>query len=270
MDINTKAYYIAYFDVLGYKAFFEDNDNNISEFLRSNIELARDISRKTEKGTVFSDFRFTVKMFSDNFMILVEDTKNDDGYQTVKAMAYLLAIFQLRFLEKYRILVRGAITKGDAYINSDIVFGEGLIRAVTLEGLANFPRIILDKERLGNQVCDDLCEKCVSKDADDEYYINFFSILGTSVGLDDEYSNNVESHMANIRKNITALVKKHGKYNRSVKDVRKIAQAEKTISKYTWLLAKYNDFCGTIGEGWAISYSLELYYRLMKSEIHVG
>ena len=181
-----------------------------------------------------------------------------------------MAIFQLRFLEKYRILVRGAITKGDAYIDNNIVFGEGLIRAVTLEGLANFPRIILDKERLGNQICDDLCEKCIAKDVDDEYYINFFSVLGTSVGLDDEYSNNVELHVANIRKNITTLVKKHGKYNRSVKDIKKIAQAERTISKYTWLLAKYNEFCETIGEGWAIAYRFELYYRLMKSEIHVG
>lgn len=271
MDYQMKSYYIAYFDILGYKAFFEDKGNDVFTFLESNIQMANDIVRKTKPDSVFSDMHFLIKSFSDNFMILIENNKKSDGYQEIKALSYLMALFQLRFLEKYKILVRGSITKGEAYINENIVFGEGLIRAVTQEEAANFPRIIIDsdKDRIPEQVCDDLLEKCVSKDEDDAYYVDFFDILGSSVGFDNEFSKNKSKHLSIIRKNVVALVKKHGKYVRNVKDPAKIAVAEKTISKYAWLLIKFNEYCKTHAPEQSISYKLVLYYRLMRCEIEV-
>lgn len=271
MDNQMKSYYIAYFDVLGYKAFFEDKGNDVFVFLESNIQMANDIVRKTEPDSVFSDMHFLIKSFSDNFMILIEDDGKSDGYKEVKALSYLMALFQLRFLEKYKILVRGSITKGSAYINENIVFGEGLIRAVTQEEKANFPRIIIDSEesRIEKEICNDLLEKCISKDEDDAYYVDFFDILGSSVGFDNEFSTDINDHLTNLRKNVVALVKKHGKYVRNVKDPAKIAAAEKTISKYAWLLTKFNNYCELNAPEQSIRYSLVLYYRLMRCEIEV-
>lgn len=271
MNYGMKTYYIAYFDILGYKAFFEDNENDVFEFLNSNIKLAKDIVRKTKPNSVFSDIKFIIKSFSDNFIILIEDEGKSDGYQEVKVLSYLLGLFQLRFLKRYKLLVRGSITKGKAYIDNNIVFGEGLIRAVTLEERANFPRIIIDSERnrIGEEICFGLTEKCISKDEDDRYYIDFFGILGWSIGSDDEFAENGKQHISNLRENAIYLVKKYGKYDRSVKDLAQIARLEKTISKYAWLITKFNKYCEFNAPEFEIPYSLVLYYRIMRCEIEV-
>lgn len=265
-----EQYYIAYFDILGYKAFFDDNGNDMLEFLQSNISLANDVVRKTSPNVVFSDTNFEIKSFSDNFMILIRKANSNSDYQAVKSLVYLLALLQLRFLEKYSILIRGSITKGDAFLNNNIIFGEGLIRAVELEGQATFPRIILDDSRFDVDVCESLCEKCVAKDEDDKYYIDFFDIIGTGIGNNSEYLVGEKEHLDIIRDNIIKLVKKHGKFNRQVKDPKKIAEAEKTISKYAWLLMKYNNYCKIWWPKYEIPYTLTLYYRLMRCEININ
>lgn len=271
MNYSMKSYYIAYFDILGYKAFFEDKGNDVFEFLESNIKMANDIVEKANQDPIFPDIKFVIKSFSDNFMILVEDSGKSDGYREVKALSYLVGVFQLRFLERYKVLVRGSITKGKAYINENIVFGEGLIHAVALEEQANFPRIIIDSEqdRIGKQICSDLIKQYVSQDEDDVYYINFFNILGSSIDYDKEFSENIDYHISLLRKNVISLVKKHGKYVRNVKDPAKIAAAEKTISKYAWLLTKFNQYCALNSPEQQIPYSLVLYYRIMRCEIEV-
>ena len=123
-NVALKDYYIAYFDILGYKAFFADKGNDVFEFLQANVNMANDIVRKTSPDAVFSNMQFEVKSFSDNFMILIRKTPQTIEYQAIKALVSLMALFQLRFLEKYSILVRGSITTGEAYLNDSIVFGD--------------------------------------------------------------------------------------------------------------------------------------------------
>ena len=134
MKYEENNYYIAYFDILGYKAYFEDKENDIISFLHSIIAISRDFINSTTPGQVFSN-NFITKTFSDNFIIMIEENRYDD-YQNVKSLAYIVAILQLRFLEKYNILIRGGITKGNGYVDNNIVFGEGLVRAVQLEETA--------------------------------------------------------------------------------------------------------------------------------------
>lgn len=269
MKVETKEYYIAYFDILGYKNFFEDKENDINEFLNYNINLVDDVMNNTTKNTRIFNYPFTLKMFSDNFVILVKKNKNIGEFYIVKILTYMLAILQLRFLEKYRILIRGCITCGEVYVDDRILFGEGLIRAVEQESYSNFPRIIIDKERIAKSVCEDLCKYFVKIDEDDEYYIDFFNVVGSGVDNGKEIIDDKEKQLNLIRKNIVALVKKHGKYKRNVKDTTKIHIAEKTISKYAWLLCKYNIYCEDGYERYKIPYKLNLYYRLMKCEIEV-
>ena len=174
---------------------------------------------------------------------------------------------QLKFLERYRVLIRGGITTGDIYIDKNIIFGEGLIKAVELESNAIFPRIILDEKAISRQVCDDLCEKCIKKDNDDRYYIDFFEILDTHIGNHEETDGAVDDRLIVLQNNVFKLLKKYGKYNSNVKDLKKIAETDKTISKYIWLLTKYNEYCIKGHEKYKITYDLKINMRLMKTEI---
>lgn len=257
-----EKYYIAYFDILGYKAFFEDKENDIMEFLKQIIKLADDVVNKS--ASIFWD-KFEVKSFSDNFVILL-NSKGLNEYQAVKSLSYLLAYMQLRFLEKYSVLIRGGITVGDIYIDNNIIFGEGLVKAVELESGANFPRIVIDEKSIKKEVCDDLCEKCIRMDTDERYYVNFFEALETDIsGEEDIY--NVENHLMVLQKNIYTLLKRNGKYRANLKDPKKIAETDKTISKYIWLLTKYNDYCADGYIKYMITYDLSINYRLMKCEV---
>ena len=72
MKRKTENYYIAYFDILGYKDFFANKDNDLNEFLEFNISLVNDILDGAKRNTIIFNHPFTVRMFSDNFMILVK------------------------------------------------------------------------------------------------------------------------------------------------------------------------------------------------------
>ena len=88
-----------------YSYLFADKGNDVFEFLQANVNMANDIVRKTSPDAVFSNMQFEVKSFSDNFMILIRKTPQTIEYQAIKALVSLMALFQLRFLEKYSILV---------------------------------------------------------------------------------------------------------------------------------------------------------------------
>lgn len=267
MSKKLKTYYIAYFDILGYKAFLKENPNEVLDFLKKNISIAQDIINKSDK--IFSDMKFITKCFSDNFIILLEEKCQTDGYQEVKALGYLCAIFQLRFLEKYSILLRGSITKGKTYIDSNIVFGDGVVRAVEMENYANFPRIIIDKERITNTVCEDLCEKCVTLDEDNEYYVNFFEIIDTVVSSEEYFSENVSEHISRIKDNIESLVMRYCKYPNYVTESNNIPQIQKIISKYVWLLSKFNHYCEIYEPEYYIKHSFILNECFMNCEVEV-
>ena len=264
---NVSTYYIAYFDVLGYKDLFKDKQSDILSFLYNIVRLTEDVMNATESGVIF-DNKFKVKSFSDNFIIML-DAKKSDEYQSVKALSYLVAVLQLRFLEEYRILIRGGITKGDAYIDNNIVFGEGLIKAVELEETAAFPRIILDEKRISSDTCDTLLEKCIRKDEDDKYYVDYFDILGMYIGNYADFGDDTEKHLKLLKKNISALVNKHCKYPPNLKDSNRAAIREKTISKYLWLLTKFNEYCELGDEEYVIHYELSICKKWMKCEVIV-
>lgn len=266
MKQKTSLHYIAYFDILGYKAIFEDEETDILSFLKNIVKLANDVLHSVSPQGYLGE-KFHVKTFSDNFIILLE-ASNRDEYQAIKSMGYLLAILQLRFLKKYSILVRGGITKGEAYFNNNIVFGEGLIRAVEIENLANHPRIIIDEARISRETCFDLTEKCLIQDEDEKYYVNYYHVLGMGVGDSDEFAFNEEEQLMIIKNNIVKLIKKFGKYKQNVKDNQKISLMERRISKYFWLVTKHNEYCNIYwDEQFQIPIKVSLNKKLMKCEL---
>ena len=75
-----KTYYIAYFDILGYKNFFDDKENDVLEFLNNMIHVCDETLFKADINSLQYNSKFIVKTFSDNFIIMLEAYENTDDY----------------------------------------------------------------------------------------------------------------------------------------------------------------------------------------------
>ena len=115
---DLKDYYIAYFDILGYKSFFDNKDNNHVGFLENILHSIYDIKNKiAEKENMVQNIQ--LKVYSDNFLLCVpSDTVPE--YTALYYLSKLLKNIQITLLEKYSILVRGGITKGEFFINDSL------------------------------------------------------------------------------------------------------------------------------------------------------
>lgn len=86
----------------------------------------------------------------------------------------------------YSIFIRGAIVCGKIFFSDNYIFGDGLVKAYSLENeMAVVPRIILDKEvlnifniRVDNIIRDfyKVTDEEVIEDIDGDYFINYLAI----------------------------------------------------------------------------------------------
>lgn len=238
--MKTKQYYIAYFDILGYKNFFEDKESDIQIFLQNNKSIAIDTADITTEENDISQ-SVIYKSFSDNFIVLIEA----DSFSEYEIMLFLsrqIATLQFKFLMEYQIPIRGAITKGEAYIDDDIVFGSGLIKAVELEGKnALYPRIIID-DKIEKDIVNYVVKKgLIAKDEDEKYYLDFFSLL-TNKTYHFDIEADEKQKIVKFCNQVVALVVRYAHIKNNLSDLSKINESAKTIYKYVWLMTKYNEF----------------------------
>ncbi len=260
---NTKLYYIAYFDILGYKSFFEDSENDVNELLKKCIAIANDTK------TLKRDFGLTLtrdifyKLFSDNCVIMMEKgtcSQIDEVLHWIR----LIASLQLQFLSEYGIPIRGGITMGQAYIDDDIVLGKGLIEAVRLESeVARYPRIVIDKFFINQNSIND--QELIKKDNDGEYYLDFFSLLTVRDVFYPEVDK--KRKICNLRDQVFKLIKKYCRYDKRMTDNKKIEQRERIIDKYLWLLMKYNRYVEGKGIPTKITYNITINEHFSRFEI---
>lgn len=150
-----KEYYIAYFDVLGYKEFFSTQPEKAADFLR----LMHDVIQRTNEHiktanqsvitSVYGKINIKTKIFSDNVLLCME--ASNEAIEPIRLLAFLkiVADIQRGFVTEYGLFVRGGVTKGSISFNDDYVFGSGLIEVVTMEEKqALYPRIIVNKKLL--------------------------------------------------------------------------------------------------------------------------
>lgn len=248
---KLEEYYICYFDILGYRAFFEDDSREDNKFLFSIIS-ADGIFRSAIKNAK-ADFEIGHKMYSDNFILYFKKTLTDD-VNALRVLTRIIREIQIRFLMDEGLLLRGGITAGEFYANDDFVFGKGLIRAVELEErVAKEPRVVIDKEHFEKSLSIIKSDGYVTHDFDDEYFVNYFD--GKALLL--------------IKGKCIRLINTHCKYKYNVKDPNKIAETEKTIRKYIWLLTQFNLACKhNACENLAIEYEIKINERLCKTEIY--
>lgn len=159
-SIHFSDYYIAYFDVLGYRAIFKE-DSNLALKLMQKIQQTVDFMHHcaqlmNESFSLLSrkynfEVFFEVKCFSDNFVICVKksDVKGDE--MKLIMLITMLNIIQRELLIQSNVLVRGAVTKGPLYVSKEFIGGQALIDVVELEEHEFFPRIVI-----GQSILDDL------------------------------------------------------------------------------------------------------------------
>ncbi len=148
-----KEYYIAYLDILGYKAFFKEHKEDIPSFL-DRIDDA--IKRTVKHISIINSspilrnigsIQINAKAFSDNILLCME--AGESSYEPMRILAFLQVVSDIQrgFVTGYGLFLRGGIKRGCLSMNSDYVFGQGLIDVVEIEEKeAIYPRIIVDEK----------------------------------------------------------------------------------------------------------------------------
>lgn len=280
-EYKLQNYYLAYFDVLGYKAFFNEEESDHQKFLKDILGTLDYVKSQVNEFSSFSS-RIGLRVYSDNFLLYIKEEGQDkviEDFNALAALTSVVALIQVKILAQYRILLRGGITKGEFYVDENIIFGKGLIQAVEIESnKAIYPRVVIDVDNFSLMNYDSLWKYLIKKDDDGIYFVDYFNInIYQNVYFDHEKTIGL---IQTLRGKIILLIKKYCNYdNLSGQD--EINQRSKLIEKYLWVLNKFNDFCndsdGTIlmnnfveekrFQQYAIEYSLSLNKKLLKMEV---
>lgn len=150
--METKKYYIAYMDILGYSDYIEKHPEKVNEFLSIITTAIEKIKKNVESLTHIGkdgfkvDINIKCKTFSDNVLLCLE--KGDGENEMSRLIPFLISVASIQrgLVIEHGLLMRGGITIGDLFINDDFVFGKGLINVVNLEKQAENPCIIVSDE----------------------------------------------------------------------------------------------------------------------------
>lgn len=146
---SIKKYYIAYFDLLGYKSFFETHLDKVETFLKDiheAIQNAKKYIQEVHSSPIvggLGQISIRIKVFSDNILLCLETGTTPLEYPRFLTFMAIVADIQRNFILQYDLFLRGGITIGTLSFNDDFIFGQGLIDAVALEEKAVYPRIII-------------------------------------------------------------------------------------------------------------------------------
>jgi len=178
MRIETSEYYVAYFDVLGYKEYFNkggDVTQNFIDDLCSAIDdtigvvndmLSSDILKLTQ-------MYFEQRIFSDNILVCLK--KGNTPLEPIRILTFLQTIIdiQRKFVLDYGILLRGGISVGPLYIDEAHLVGDVLIKVVSMEHTVKYPFIAIDDAVM------DVLSKMVVEYSNVQYLQSFTTWIGS-------------------------------------------------------------------------------------------
>lgn len=189
--MEFSEYYVAYFDVLGYKEAFkksEDISAHLVKSIEASILLMRallSIINTPPDEPIDKNPEIEYKIFSDNILIYYKETTDPLSAIPLVYFLRLVASIQRVFFEGTQLIVRGGITKGPLYLTKDLVGGKALIDAVELENTAVYPRIVVDdcilneldsfkmQNDLFKSMIEASCLDLLVKDIDDKHFLNY-------------------------------------------------------------------------------------------------
>ena len=188
--MEFSEYYVAYFDILGYKETLKKSENDAVKLIES-IESSIDLMKKIVQAVndAFGDLtekllEVEYKIFSDNVLVCNKGKKDPLSALSLVYFLRLVATIQRVFFEGSQLIVRGGITKGPLYLTNDFVGGKALIDAVELESTTIYPRIVVADcilSELNPKIQNDflkksietLCQDLLVKDTDGKSFLNY-------------------------------------------------------------------------------------------------
>lgn len=173
---------VAFIDILGFSEMIRNSEENEDVFITVHkaLEEIRNINRNLQSETREKSLGRQEALFSDNIVI---------SYSTNSPEAEFELIYDAMFLQLcllYEgVLVRGGITTGKLFHNSNMIFGPALVRAYELESKhAIYPRVLVDDN------CVNGSGTVFSRDFDGLTFLNFIENF--------DYCNSLFKKMYNI------------------------------------------------------------------------
>lgn len=280
--IKQKLHFVAYLDLLGYKDFFDERKNDAEEFLKTIDDALRSAKEMIQQNSIESnDWNPKVKMFSDNILIAVRSAnKNRLDFLNYLLLVVTVAKIQQRFINNYKLFLRGGIAKGMFYFDEEYVFGEALIKAYEMEQNAIYPKIKIDDKYVESIATSIRGEsafkeamimtliKYITKERDGSYFVNYLpagpktkeidhSFCIDSIFADDMKPENKsissidERDCRKLQAHKEALLEKIHKFG-SYKELfsqKQLDDRRKVILKYMWSLDYHNQVCKVLGFG---------------------
>lgn len=191
--IETKTSLVAFIDILGFKQFISDHDENqysnvlskirnaIEESIPSEINYSNfDINSEWQDDLDYIEYR----MFSDCFTFAIPFFDNENDYlNQLTLMFKLIRNFQYKMLLN-GFIIRGGISIGSFFSDRNMIFSKGLVNAYEIESKVSVvPRILVDdkilikiKEYDSMQKVNPFLKEILIRDnvLDSNYFINSF------------------------------------------------------------------------------------------------
>ena len=176
--IETSEYYVAYFDVLGYKEYFKKGGIFTQKFIDDlcsaiddtigvvNNMLASDILKLAEMN-------IEQRIFSDNVLVCLK--KENTALEPIRVLTFLQTIIdiQRKFVLEHGMLLRGGISVGSLCIDETHLVGEVLIKVVSMEHAVKYPFIAIDDAVM------DMLSKMVVEYSNVQFLQSFVTWIGS-------------------------------------------------------------------------------------------
>lgn len=172
----TDTYIVAYIDLLGVtNKIISDEQQLAMNKLYNLYTFTIDITKAIQTEEI-KDIQF--KIFSDNIIMAKRlSTEVTQRKQDIKSLLMCAGHFQeLSASDSVGWLLRGGISIGQLFIDDIMVWGEALLKSYYLENMvANYPRIIIDRNVVSEIDKDNLLCGYLRKDFDNLYFLNFLN-----------------------------------------------------------------------------------------------
>jgi hypothetical protein len=215
--MENKTHLVAFIDILGFRKLVDDHfsgkDTKSLSLLTEALKNAEDFAIKYNQGYLKQfDIKFSFRQFSDCVSISMpfKQKQNHTTLTICGAFINVVRLYQFILLEN-NIPVRGGISIGGHFENSNMIFSDGLVKSYKLETeKAIYPRIILDKDILFlinsilKEIPDQYTEfyelygRSVIKDWDGEIFVSPFGFINELQALEKMYGQGTIKQLLDI------------------------------------------------------------------------
>jgi hypothetical protein len=234
---GMKKYFIAYFDILGFENFINQDDKykdlKLLYTINDIIANSRMMASYFTKADNLKEIK--LKVFSDNFLYCTEEN--------YLALISLVSCLQSAFIT-CNLIIRGSLCYGDLVFNNEFLYGKGLINAYKIESeIAIFPRIVIDEsffigaQKMANQIYKkdlsrnellDTLDNFFCTDFDNNKFINY---LGAVDNLTIDKTSGSYGFIEVLKDH--AITIKNGL----------LSSDKKVLQKYQWCKTYHNKIC---------------------------